>query len=179
MTAPGDDGYEYHAKRQRRSTVTIAVLLLALVGAFYYASTYFRQSTPTPAASCTTVKAIEPLKPGDVTVNVYNATKRSGLADSTSKLLAKRGFTVKKVANDPLKKKVTKVAEIRYGEPGKLSAELLAKNVPGAVLVKDKRTDDVVDLVIGNAWKHLGPVPPEPSPTQTLPLCPDATAPAS
>jgi hypothetical protein len=171
-----DDGYEYRAKRQRRATVTIAVLLLALAGAFYYASTYFRQPVSKPAAACTTVKPVQPLRPADVSVNVYNATKRSGLAGTTSQALAKRGFKIKTVANDPLKKTVTKTAEIRYGEPGKQSAELLRKHVPGAVLVKDKRKDDTVDLVIGNAWKQLGPVPAEPTPTQTLPLCPDATS---
>ena len=175
MTAE-DDGYEYRSKRQRRTTVTIAVLLLALAGAFYYASTYYRQSTPTPTAACTTVKPVEPLQAADVSVNVYNATRRAGIAGSTSKVLAKRGFKIKKVANDPLKKTVRKAAEIRYGEAGKPSAELLAAHVPGADLVKDKRKDDSVDLVIGNAWKQLGPVPPQPTATQTLPLCPDATS---
>ncbi|MGN6751496.1 MAG: LytR C-terminal domain-containing protein [Intrasporangium sp.] len=175
MTAEDDD-YEYRARRQRRATVTIAVLLLALAGAFYYASTYFRQPVPKPVAACTTVKPVEPLRPADVSVNVYNGTKRHGLAGSTSQALAKRGFKIKKVANDPLKQTITKSAEIRYGEPGKQSAELLAQQVPGAALVKDKRKDDTVDLVIGNAWKQLGPIPAEPAPTQTLPLCPNATS---
>lgn len=175
MTAE-DDGYEYRARRQRRTTVTLAVVILALAGVFYYASTYFREAGPKPTAACTTVTPVAPLRPADVSVNVYNATTRSGLAGSTSKDLAKRGFKIKNVANDPLKKKVAKAAEIRYGASGKQSAELLASHVPGAVLVKDKRKDDSVDLVLGNAWKRLGPVPAEPSPTQTLPLCPDATS---
>lgn len=178
MTAR-DDGYEHRARRQRRTTVTIVVVVLGLAAAFYYASSYFRDTAPPAAAACSTVKAEAPLRPADVSVNVYNATKRNGLAGATSKLLAERGFKIKKVANDPLKKKITKVAEIRYGSTGKPSAELLAKHVPGAVLVKDKRKDDSVDLVIGNAWKQLGAVPVQPSPTPTLPLCAESTVPQS
>lgn len=176
MTA-GDDGYEYRAKRQRRTTVTLAVIILALAGAFYYASTYFQGSTPKPSTACTTEKPTEPLRPADVSVNVYNATRRTGLAGATSEELAKRGFKIKKVANDPLKKTVTKPAEIRYGAAGKQSAALLATHVPGAVLVKDQRKDDSVDLVIGNAFKKLGPVPAPKTPTATLPLCPETTSP--
>ncbi|WP_347352880.1 LytR C-terminal domain-containing protein [Intrasporangium sp.] len=177
MTQP-DDGYEYRAKRQRRTTVTIVVLVLALAAAFYYASSYFRDTTPEPSASCTTVlPPAQPLQPADVSVNVYNATTRNGLAGATSKVLAERGFKIRKVANDPLRKKIKKVAEIRYGASGKSSAELLARHVPGAVLVKDKRKDDSVDLVIGNAWKRLGPVPAQPAATPTLPPCPGGDSP--
>jgi hypothetical protein len=173
MTDP-DDGYEYRAKRQRRATVTIAVLLLALAGAFYYASTYFRDTTPTPAA-CSTVVPTPQLRPGDVSVNVYNATKRQGLASATAKDVAKRGFKVKSVANDPLKKTIKKAAEIRFGPTGAESAKLLAKHVPGAVLSEDKRKNDTVDLVLGDAWKKLGPAPAEPTPEATLPLGPRIT----
>lgn len=170
----GDDGYEYRAKRQRRATVTIAILVLALAGAFYYASTYFRETTPTPTA-CSTVVPTPSLRPGDVSVNIYNATKRQGLAGDTAKDVAKRGFKVKSIANDPLQKTVKKAAEIRFGPAGAQSAKLLAQHVPGAVMVEDKRKNDTVDLVLGDAWKKLGPPPAEPTPESTLPLCPGVT----
>jgi hypothetical protein len=171
-----DDDYEYRGKRQRRATVTIAVLVLALAGAFYYASTYFQETTPRPAA-CSTILPTPQLSPADVSVNVYNATSRKGLASTTAKDVAGRGFKVKSVANDPLNKTVKKAAEIRFGPTGAASAKLLAAHVPGAVLVEDKRNNDTVDLVLGDAWKKLGPAPAEPTPESTLPLCPGVTAP--
>jgi hypothetical protein len=173
-----DDGYEYRAKRQRRATVTIAILVLGLAGAFYYASTYFRETSPPPAA-CSTVAPTPALRPADVSVNVYNATSRKGLASDTAKDVAKRGFKVKSIANDPLKRRVKKAAEIRFGPSGAATAKLLAAHVPGAVLVEDKRKNDTVDLVLGDAWKNLGPAPAEPTPESTLPLCPGVTAPTS
>lgn len=175
MTA-GDDGYEYHAKRQRRATVTIAVLLLGLAGAFYYASTYFRDTEPT-AGPCTTIVPTPELRPADVSVNVYNSTNRRGLAGAVAKDVDKRGFKVKAVANDPLHKTIKKAAEIRFGPAGEASAKVLAAHVPGAVMVKDKRKDDTVDLVLGAAWKKLGPAPKQATPTPTLPLCPGVTSP--
>jgi hypothetical protein len=170
-----DDGYEYRAKRQRRATVTIAVLVLALAGAFYYASTYYREGTKPIPAACSTVVPTPQLGPAEVSVNVYNATNKQGLAGATAKDVAKRGFKVKSVANDPLKKTIKKAAEIRFGPTGAESAQLLAEHVPGAVLVEDKRKSDTIDLVLGDAWKKLGPPPPEPTPEATLPLCPGVT----
>ncbi|NED06084.1 LytR C-terminal domain-containing protein, partial [Streptomyces sp. SID6648] len=48
-------------------------------------------------------------KPGQVTVNVLNATTRSGLAQKTADELKKRGFRVGEVSNAPAEydKKVT------------------------------------------------------------------------
>ena len=66
---------QWRVRRQRRSTATIIVVLLALAGAFYYASTYFKDTAPTPSA-CTTEAPVSELKPQDVSVNVYNATTR-------------------------------------------------------------------------------------------------------
>lgn len=165
---------EYRGRRRRRPWVVLAVVVLALAAAFYYASTYFNATTPKPGP-CTTVVAQPALQPADVTVNVYNATSRRGLAAATSKALAGRGFKIDKVANDPLGKAINAVAQIRYGPKGEASAKLLAQHVPGATLVKDTRTTDTVDLALGQKWKALGPAPkPAPS-TNTLPPCPTST----
>lgn len=168
---------EYHVRRQRRSTITIIVILLALAGAFYYASTYFRESTPKPSA-CTTETAAPQLRPRDVTVNVYNATARKGLALSTSKVVAQRGFKIAAVANDPAKKAIKQVAQIRYGPDGEDPAKLLASHLPGSVLVKDKRKGETIDLALGNAYKALGPVP-KASTSAGLRLCGPDETPAS
>lgn len=169
-----DAALEFRARRQRRATVTIAVVVLVLAGAFYYASTYFRETTPQPGP-CTTVVAPPPLTPADVSINVYNATSRKGLALSTSKVAAQRGFKIAAVANDPRKKTIKEAAHIRYGPDGEESAKLLAQHVKGAKLVRDKRKGDTIDLALGNAWKKFGPVPTPTSAAPTLPPCPTVT----
>jgi LytR cell envelope-related transcriptional attenuator len=93
--------------------------------------------------------------PRTITVNVYNATTRSGLALSTSLELAARGFHTAKVANDPAKKIIAASAEIRYGPKGALAAKIVAAQVIGAVLVPDHRADATVDFVLGEGYAAL------------------------
>jgi len=169
-----DEALEFHARRRRRATVTITVVILALAGAFYYASSYFRETTPQPGP-CTTVLATPALKPADVSINVYNATSRRGLALSTSKAAAQRGFKIASVGNDPKDKTIKDVAHIRYGPEGEESAKLLAQHITGAKLILDKRKGDAIDLALGTTWKGFGPVPTPTTQGATLPPCPTIT----
>jgi len=169
-----DEGdHSYRVRRQRRSVIVIAVVLLGLAGAFYYASTYFRDTTPTPGP-CTTAVAEQPLQPPDVSLNVYNSTSRKGLAAAVAKAAGARGFKVKAVGNDPKGATIKQVAQIRFGPEGAASANLVRSHIPQAVLVNDKRKGDSVDLVVGQAWKSFGKVPVVVTPTQTLRPCPTA-----
>jgi hypothetical protein len=164
----------YHVRRQRRSAIVIALVLLSMAGAFYYASTYFRDTTPKPGP-CTTAVPQQALRPNDVSLNVYNSTSRAGLAKTVASAAIDRGFKVKAVANDPKKAGVKQVAQIRFGPEGAASARLVKAHVPGAVYVNDKRKGDTVDLVVGRAWKSFGKEPVEVTPTQTLRQCPTVT----
>lgn len=112
-------------------------------------------TSPSPTLSCPPSSTGKPVPlPANrtITVNVYNATDRSGLARSTATDLGARGFRVAKVANDPLNKTVAASAEVRHGPKGAAQAKVVAAQVPGAVLVVDKRTDATVDLVLGEAF---------------------------
>ena len=169
-----EDDRTYRVRRQRRSTIVIAVVLLTLAGAFYYASTYFRDTTPKPGP-CTTEVAADPLRPADVSLNVYNATSRKGLAAAVAKGAAGRGFSVKAIGNDPKDSGLKQVAQIRFGPEGAASARLLKTHVPQAVFVNDKRKGDTIDLVVGAAWKSFGKEPVVATPTQTLRPCPTVT----
>ena len=164
----------YHVRRQRRSAIVIALVLLSMAGAFYYASTYFRDTTPTPGP-CTTEVPTAALRPADVSLNVYNSTARKGLAAAVAKVADTRGFKVKVVGNDPKDANVKQVAQIRFGPEGAASARLVKAHVPQAVYLNDKRKGDTVDLVVGAAWKTFGKVPVTPTPTQTLRQCPTIT----
>ena len=160
-------------RRNRRTAIILVVLAAALAGAFYYAASYFnRPSTPATSSGCPTgevaTAAAPALTAGQVTINVYNATNRGGLAAATAKDVKARGFVIAQVANDPSKKKIDAPAEVRFGPNGKAGSELVAKLVEGAVPIQDTRADASVDLVLGNGFKALAAAP-TPTPSTTVP----------
>jgi len=159
------------ARHRRRTAITLLVVVAMLAGAFYVASSYFRRPNLTAGASgCPTstvtgaTKAKTPAKPvarapspSQVTVNVYNATSRSGLAGDTARTVKTRGFVVGTVANDPLKKSIAGSGELRYGKGGAAAAAVVKTLLPSARSVVDGRGDASVDLVLGDAYKALNP----------------------
>ncbi|MFF2627939.1 LytR C-terminal domain-containing protein [Kitasatospora sp. CB02891] len=96
-------------------------------------------------------------QPATVTVNVYNATDKSGLAARTADELKKRGFQVGQVGNAPsaLDRKVPGTAQVLSGPGGLGAATLLVSQVASATSTEDARTDATVDLVIGDAFTAL------------------------
>lgn len=151
--------------RRRRSAITLGLTVLFLFFAAWYALSYMRAdeaaraTTPTtpPPIACTT-------SPHDVAVNVYNATSRNGLAASVAKQLKERGFTVKTVANDPKKVKITGRGQLRYGSSGKQAAELVGLHAGPLESVMDARTRVTVDVVLGPKFQRLAT-------ESTLPTC--------
>ena len=111
-------------------------------------------TTTTPAAPTSTGPLV--LQPADVLVNVYNATARPGLAANTASALRDRGFTIGETANDPLARAIPGIAEIRARTADLPAVLLLVQEVPGATVVADGRTDDSVDLVMGETFNGLG-----------------------
>ncbi|MFG2946582.1 LytR C-terminal domain-containing protein [Streptomyces adustus] len=98
-------------------------------------------------------------KPAQITVNVFNATPRSGLAKQTADELAKRGFHIGEVGNasKEFDKKVAGTG-LLLGPASSLKTSLpvLGTQLAAAQLRTDaarKGTD--VDLVIGTAFKQL------------------------
>jgi hypothetical protein len=161
-----ESGYARRRRlRQRRTVVTLALVVLALFFAFWYALSYYKASKDVPAPRPSCVTPTVALPPSKVRLNVYNATTRTGLAAATAKSLGERGFVVGKVDNDPLRKSVKGSAELRFGPAGKSAANVVYRHLTSATLVQDKRKDATVDVVLGNAWKSLAKVPPGPSPT--------------
>ncbi|MFI6352723.1 LytR C-terminal domain-containing protein [Streptomyces sp. NPDC050743] len=102
------------------------------------------------------VKALP--KPGQITVNVYNATERTGLAKSTADELKKRGFKIGDVGNAPgeFDKKV-KSAGILLGPAAaqKTSLQVLATQLAGAEQRTDARKGADLDLILGDGFKGL------------------------
>ena len=151
----------YRRRQRRRAAITLSLVGLVMVGTFAYAAAYFQgwitTGAPKPVANpaCQVAAPARALTPRAVTINVYNATNRDGLAASVSKSLRGQGFKVRTIANDPLGTQITGVGDVRHGELGTASAKLIALRLPGARMVLDERTDDTVDLVLGNGFSAL------------------------
>jgi hypothetical protein len=118
-----------------------------------------RTSTTTTTAART--KALP--RPGEITVNVYNATARTGLAKQTADELKKRGFKIGDVGNasKDFDKKI-KGTGLLLGPAAALDTSLpvLSTQLAGA----ERRTDAArkgndVDLIIGDGFKALTSTP--------------------
>ena len=117
-----------------------------------------------PSAEATTASTTSGVdgalpKPGQITVNVLNATARSGLAKQTADELKKRGFRIGDVGNATATydKKVAG-AGVLLGAKGAARAALpvLGTQLSDAEVKTDGRAQaDRVDLIIGTAFKSL------------------------
>jgi hypothetical protein len=148
----------YRHRRRRRAVITLSIVIALLVGTVAYAASYVQGwvGTPAPKAVVTaTCSAVPALTPRDVTINVYNASGRTGLAATVARSLEIRGFRVATVDNDPLGKTILTVGEIRTGESGLAAAIFTAKRMPGAKVLQDDRMDASVDIVLGKGFRAL------------------------
>nr|MDT0515543.1 LytR C-terminal domain-containing protein [Streptomyces sp. DSM 41633] len=115
-----------------------------------------------PAAASTASAAAKPAvvlpPPGEITVNVYNATPRAGLAKAVGDELAKRGFVIGHVGNAPadFDKKVPGTG-ILLGSPttDKAAFSVLGTQLAGATQQNDTRESADIDLILGDAFKEL------------------------
>jgi LytR cell envelope-related transcriptional attenuator len=92
-------------------------------------------------------------KPARVSVTVYNAAGRDGLAATVGTQLKSRGFVLKSPQTAP--SELTGVGQIQYGRSGRSGATLLALYVPGSKLVEISRSDAGVDLYLGTGFKSV------------------------
>ena len=151
-------------ERAGRRRMVLTVLLVALIAFFvlWYAMSYVRADGGAPS-DATTASSSSPetpacsIPPKKVTVNVYNATDRTGLAGRVAKELRKRGFDVELVANDPKQAEVQGVGQLRHGKVTDPEARLLVKHAGELRDVQDQRTRETVDVVLGEEFRGLVP----------------------
>ncbi|MET7756611.1 LytR C-terminal domain-containing protein [Streptomyces sp. NPDC005389] len=119
-----------------------------------------KQADCKPVARATAPPAAALPKPAQITVNVYNATPRSGLAKTTADELKKRGFKIGKVGNAPAAydKKVPGAGLILGATTATKGVfPVLGTQLAGATTKTDTRGTADVDLIIGTAFKNLAP----------------------
>jgi hypothetical protein len=116
-------------------------------------------SKVTPEAKAAAAVAASLPKPGQITVNVLNATPRSGLAKQTADELKKRGFKIGDVGNATAAydKKVTGAGLLLGAKAADRAAlPVLNTQLSGAQLKTDGRARaTTVDLIIGTEFKAL------------------------
>ncbi|MGG5752695.1 LytR C-terminal domain-containing protein [Zafaria sp. Z1313] len=160
----------YYYVRLRRAIVL--VLLLGLIAAAvvtaYLVST--RQlvipwlepeappsSAPAGPEPACPVDVYAYLDPATVRVNVYNATKISGLARAASNQLRQRGFQIGEVGNKSLSDPGV-VAAVVAGPRGREQALTLQRHLSETEFVKDgERGGTTIDLVLGQDYDGLVP----------------------
>ena len=155
-----------------RQAVIFGVLLAALALAGLGAAAMFTgslnlpvfarefEAEPTATASqdpypCPPAGAL-PVAANQITVKVFNATTRVGLAGATAASLTERGFVVASAENATATYDGT--ARIIFGVAGVAQAYTLAAHIDGAVLVQDARADASVDLALGAEFAELNPL---------------------
>ncbi|MDL5202514.1 LytR C-terminal domain-containing protein [Streptomyces sp. ALI-76-A] len=114
------------------------------------------KSSPSPGGTPTAVP-----RPAQITVNVLNATPRSGLAKKTADELRKRGFKIGEVGNAAKEHdKKIKGTGLLLGPASSLKTSLpvLATQLASAERGTDTaRKGGELDLVIGTGFKSLTP----------------------
>ncbi|TGB10436.1 LytR C-terminal domain-containing protein [Streptomyces sp. MZ04] len=97
-------------------------------------------------------------KPGQITVNVFNATPRGGLAKDTADELKKRGFAIGKVGNatKAYDKKVKGTGILLGAKTATDTAiPVLGTQLAGTEQRTDARKGGEVDLILGTQFKDL------------------------
>ncbi|MBC7309162.1 MAG: LytR C-terminal domain-containing protein [Tetrasphaera sp.] len=162
-----ESGLSTKRRRQRRTAITLLLTALLLFSAFWWAWSYIRTGGESSAsASPTSTSTLTPgacADPTTITVNVYNATNRSGLARTAADALTAAGFTVGRVANDPENKSLPGNAEVRFGPAGEPYAVAFREDYGQAVsLAPTERNGTSIDVVLGDTFTGWAPFPETP-----------------
>ncbi len=117
---------------------------------------------PSPSGSgASDTAALRLPKPSAMTVNVYNATDRAGLAKTTADALKKRGFRIGKIGNapTPYNNKLKGAAVLVGGPKEEAALKVLGTELAAGTAKTDpKRSGTDVDLIIGSAFSTLDPL---------------------
>ena len=160
-----ESGLSTKRRRQRRTAITLLLTALLLFSAFWWAWSYIRTGGES-SASATPTSTLTPgacADPTTITINVYNATNRSGLARTAADALTAAGFSVGRVANDPENKSLPGNAEVRFGPEGEPYAVAFREDYGQAVsLAPTERNGTSIDVVLGDTFTGWAPFPETP-----------------
>jgi hypothetical protein len=143
-----------------RSLILVSLLVIAAIVVVTLAITKDRQNSASyGGASCPAGAVPVKTRPlpdeSKIKINVYNGTNHPGLAGQVAAEFKNRKFTVGKV------KDITKyahTAQLRYGPKAVAAASVVDAYFLGQAELKFdiKRTDDVVDVILGGQFTTIG-----------------------
>ena len=152
---------------RRLSTAVTLVVLVALlvIGGLVGLKSLFAplpgdDDTRSPAA-CTPTKvgSNKRIKSSEVTVSVFNAGDRSGLAGETLDALEQRGFVAGEAGNAPASAKVRAVQVWTTEKPDR-AARLVAQQFgPGTAVRRAENLGPGIDVIVGSDFKGLVDAP--------------------
>jgi len=155
-------------RRHLTTAITLLVLLAILgLGAVLGTKSLFAplpssapSPSPSPSCSPSTVGKGGLLTTRQVTVSVYNAGTRPGLAGDTQKLLAKRGFAKGALGNAPTGHKV-RFVQVWTTVKNDAAAKLVAAQFGPKTYVKVVKQElgDGIDVLVGDRFKGLVKAP--------------------
>ena len=134
----------------------LALLALLLWGAFWgwqNLTAPLPEPEPTP---CVTVST-DLITVQDVSVNVYNAGFKSGLANRVSTRLRGVGFNIMRVDNT--EERVTSGVVIRTNEENRPAIRLVTSYFADFTLEFDDRIDGTIDVLVGSDFQGFGDKP--------------------
>lgn len=149
-----------------RSAATLAALgvllvVMAVVGWKTATTSFPSLSGDNPAPTCVKTKVKKVIFRKEITVSVYNASKKSGFAERTMNSMERRNFVVGAVGNAPGNTDVPRV-EVHTTVRNDPRAELVAEQYkpPAVVVVSQDVLGPGVDVILGP--KAPRPVVPAP-----------------
>lgn len=142
-----------------RSTLTLVALAALLVGAAFWgwgaATSPLPQSEDLPACEDTAVAVDQKVYPDQVTVSIFNASSRSGLAGRTMQLFLDEGFAEGDNGNAP---RGTTIAhsQIWTSDPRSPAVRLVASRLgPQSSVVEGDQLGVGVVVVVGEDFEDL------------------------
>jgi LytR cell envelope-related transcriptional attenuator len=156
--------------RKAVAAVTMVVLVGLLVAGAWYG--WQQMSAPVPGSDEPQRRAAKPrcedgvargdlVRPADVTVSVYNAGSRSGLADQTLSELAARGFIRGDVGNAPANLEVVQFVRVLAPTKDDPTAKLVALQFGPNTMVQQVGVDlgPGIEVVVGDNFSGLVKAP--------------------
>lgn len=150
-------------RRRLRTALTLLILAGLVAGAAWYSWDLVTEPTAdtddeivVSTPECAMPVPTDAPPPEEINLNIYNGTSINGLASQVARTLREQGYVILDVANDPRRRSVTGVAEIRAASQ-RTEVELVMSQFPGAVFLQDQRQDDSIDVVVGQSFQQVGP----------------------
>lgn len=135
--------------------IFIVVLAVAALAVWFKVLQTDQARPSSDADPCPTPPTVTALDPATIRLRVLNATPTAGLAAQVTAEFVGRGFPVTETSNDRSGREVVGVGELRHGLRGAEQAAFVALFVPGITLVRDTRSDDLVDIALGPDYTGL------------------------